>query len=267
LVNFVRILCLFILVTSCAPSNEEAFTNTRSTASLNSVPSRWNKNAFPLTVSVSNQFEINEITAINDMASQWVSATDNRIQFFQFGPLISEKGTSNVNAYNDSVIGIYKLTNWPSAFPATALAVTQIFGKRRNIGSVSEYIQIEHADIMFNYQNFSFTTTYEFGYDLQTVILHELGHLLGLYHDTSSPDDSVMYPTISRFRENRAPKYRDVENINEHYPDYSLNHSGHQHKLSLPKQEESPQDDGQAVVLIYEMHASGLENLTIKNRN
>jgi predicted Zn-dependent protease len=249
-------------MSACAPQNEQAFHTSRSAASSNLVDSRWKSSAFPLQLSISTNFDNDETSAIQDMASQWSASINNEMQFFDTTNSTTEKNTTNINAYQDSVLGVYKLNAWPSEFPETALAVTQIFGNKRNYGRSNEYIEISHADIMVNYENFSFSTDYGYGYDLQTVVLHELGHFLGLYHESGSAEDSIMYPTISRFRANREPKNLDVDNIEGKY---SLgSRANPASKYLIPQDDVDQTAPGVPVVLVFEMYPGGKERVFIK---
>lgn len=248
-------------MSSCAPQNEKAFHTSRSAASSALSPSLWPSNAFPLNLKISSDFDNDESQAIQDMANQWSSSVNDEIQFFDTTATTSEKGTNNINAYNDGVLGIYKLNSWPNEFPSSALAVTQIFGTKRSSGS---YIQIDHADIMVNFANFSFSTDYSFGYDLQTVILHEMGHFLGLYHDSSSVEESIMYPTISRFNANRAPKDRDISNIGGKY---NVHGAVAANRYLIPQQKfEDDNTPGTPVVIVFEMYPGGKEKVYVKER-
>lgn len=254
------------MISACAPQNEQAFHTSRNAASSSLTDSRWKTNAFPLQLSISSDFSNDENSAIQDMANQWNASVNNEIQFFDSTQSTPELGSVNINSYQDSTLGVYKMTSWPSEFPATALAVTQIFGNRRNSGRSSEYIEISHADIMVNYENFTFSATDGYGYDLQTVVLHELGHFLGLGHESGSTDDSIMYPTISRFRSNREPKDLDVENVEVKY---NLGRSSSSaNKYLIPEQTQVKDNDSPSVpvVIIYEAYPWGREKITIKER-
>ena len=54
------------------------------------------------------------------------------------------------------------------------------------------------------------------GYDIETVALHEIGHLLGMYH--SDVAGSVMYPTVSDNHTKRALTADDLGGIKKLYP-------------------------------------------------
>lgn len=248
---------------SCAPQNEQAFHTSRSAASTALSPSMWPMNAFPLNLKISSSFDNNESQAIQDMANQWSASVNDEIQFFDTTATTSEKNTTNINAFNDGTLGVYKLAQWPSEFPASALAVTQIFGTKKNSG---QYIQIDHADILVNYENFSFSTDYGFGYDLQTVVLHEMGHFLGLYHDTSSVQESIMYPTISRFNTNRAPKDKDINNIDNKYNLQSSVSAASARKYLVPSKQVMNDEPGMPIAIIFEIYPNGKEKFYIKER-
>lgn len=260
--KIILLITLLIGIISCAPQNKEAFLTQRSAASSSGLPSRWPASSFPINLQISSDFSNDEIDAIKDMANQWSLSTNNQISFFETTQETNEKAYANINSYNDNQTAVYKLSEWPSEFPASALAVTQVFGTKVNSGAYNQYIKIEHADIMINYDNFEFSTNYGFGYDLQTVILHEMGHFLGLYHDNSSPDESIMYPSISRFRDNRLPKDKDSYNIEILY---SLNRNVASVNNFLTSSYYNSEVLGEKVVLIYEIYPNGKEKKYIKS--
>lgn len=251
---------IFVLF-GCTPQGEEAFKLTNSAQSGSLAPSYWvgGVNAFPLPLNISSEFSIDETSAIIDTAGQWSTSTGGQSQLFDTSGSTAEKNTFNLNNFQDDVMGIYKVTSWPSELPQTALAVTQIFGTRKNIGSSSESIQINHADILVNYQNFSFTHNSGYGYDLQTVILHEMGHFLGLYHEETSTSDSVMYPSISRYISNRIPKDKDILNLSNKYGLDGHGVTSANISRSLASSDSSDNGIQEAVVIHFEMYPDGTE--------
>jgi hypothetical protein len=61
---------------------------------------------------------------------------------------------------------------------------------------LGQYIELTHADIIANYRDYGSRFTMRnnplIEFDLPTVMLHEMGHLLGLCHETTKP--SIMAP-------------------------------------------------------------------------
>lgn len=101
---------------------------------------------------------------------------------------------------------IFKNPNWPSNYPKTAIAITSFC-----TAAVQPIPTFFNAMIEINYQ-FFFVEGQKIP-DLQTIVLHELGHIMGLNHScesnpvtgvpdcnsaTLSPDYSaaVMYPVF-----------------------------------------------------------------------
>ncbi|MCB9092039.1 MAG: matrixin family metalloprotease [Halobacteriovoraceae bacterium] len=200
------------LATSCAQKPEESLVTSGGGASSGGA-SKWG--SLPLQLKVSNSFSTQEYDSIVDMAGEWYAATDNQLEFFDVDTsLTSNIMYADTNDYNDSVLGVYKLSVWPADFPETALAVTQIFGIRKNVGTASEYIQITHADILINEEDFVFSTDENdySAYDFPTVMLHEMGHFLGLSHQSFTVE-SVMQPSVSKIDVKRSASEVDSQNI------------------------------------------------------
>ena len=227
--------------------------DSRSSASSSDLPTRWGSTSvFPLNIQMSNDFDNTEITALSASADVWSDEHGNGANFFaQSATNISPKST--LSGYNDSVLGIYKIFSWPNDLPTGALAVTQIRGLQR-----SSYIQITHADILVNYDFFDFVTDGAWGYDLQTVMVHELGHLLGLDHAGSSTAQSVMFPSIGRFTINQTPRELDIETLSS---TYGLSRSASNNRgISIGNNNE---EEGIPVTITYEMYPNNVEIVKI----
>lgn len=257
MLNKITIIFLISFLSSCNVIEETEIPGGQSAAYSSNAPSKWpNHSIFPLQLRISNDFDSSEQSAIGISADSWSSAISDRIDFFDTSS-ISDSEKSNINNYEDSILGVYKSYNWPSGLPATALAVTQIYGTRKNIGSSSERIEIYHADIIVNYEYYTFTTDGSWGYDLETVMVHELGHFLGLYHDNTTPTNTVMYPSISRYTQARAPKTNDISSIEAKYPASGASRS-------LASLSEDSSGSSEKVVIYFELYPNGKEIMRIK---
>ncbi len=235
------------------------------TGAINSSAPYFWSSGFPKTVRLSQDFNADETTAIQLMSTAWSTAVNNQKTFFAYGAVTSEKttGLSGMDALLDSEMGIYKASNWPGTLPGSALAVTQIFGRRYNVGSSSEFVSIEHADVLVNDDFYDFDTADTGpGFDLRTVILHELGHFLGLQHKSSSSNrnSSVMFPSIDPTEAKRAPKSVDTADIANKYSitmpltadSAALVSSGPQPSYTI-----KDGDAGQSIKILIELHADG----------
>lgn len=230
--------------------------------------SKWSKSAFPINLKIATNFDNDETNAVKDMAAAWSTSIDDKINIFNTSHTTTNKSSNNLDSYADSTMGVYKLTSWPSELPSSALAVTQIYGTRKNVGKSSEYIQITHADILVNYENYSFTTDGTWGYDFQTVLLHELGHFIGLYHSYTSVEESVMYPSITRYVENRAPKTQDIIDLKSKYGlSQSVVASLNAGSSDGPNNTQAliaDAEEEEKVIVVFELMADWSEKVTIK---
>lgn len=255
--KIVFILTFLLFNLSCGVQ-QEASDGSRQSTSINysTTTSRWDSSSvFPLNLRTDENFTNEELDALGQAAQNWSESISNELTLFEISNQDTAK--SSLTAYDDNKFGIYKAHNWPAALPQTALAVTQIFGTRINEGKSSEYIRIDHADIIINYENFTFTTdSKSWGYDLETVVVHEMGHFLGLYHDNSSKELSVMYPTITSYTDNRYPKDNDTSNIKAKY---LSNRSG---RSAIPEQK----IEGSRVEILFELYPDGKELMKINGK-
>lgn len=260
-------LSLLVMV-SCDPGGVSDLRSSNGSKTANAlVPSYWPSSAaFPLNVRVSTAFSGAETDSIRTSADSWSTAVSNKETFFSTANTTTEK-SSSLGSYNDGLLGVYKLTSWPSELEPTALAVTQLFGVRKNIGTSSEVIEISHADILVNYDNFSFSTDGGSGYDLETVVLHEFGHFLGLGHDDSAPSLSVMYPSISSFTQSREPKSNDstrLENLYKLSGQATASNANFRGLASVKSEQQNEEDE--YVVIQYELRADGTEKVKMNNK-
>ena len=182
------------------------------------LSAKWPRVKFPLNVQVSTDFTNEEIMKLKIMEEEWDNAVSD-VSFFITPPSqIAPTDYSNIELYQDGIIGIYKSDNWFDDVDENALAVTQYFATKVSQGGV-EYLELYHADIIVNYRDFSFSIDPKFGeYDLPSVVLHELGHLLGLKHENDLFVDSIMHPYMLTQTIERVLYPADEYEISSNYP-------------------------------------------------
>ncbi len=267
---------LALLITGCTPSTE-VVQGSSSTAAINAeAPYMWGNKTFPKNIGLSNAFSSDEKVGMVQMGDAWKNAVSASNAFFSFSDL-------NNNNYdlvrNDGVLGIYKVYDWNSSLTPSnevaPIAITQLFGRRYNTGKSNEYVSIEHADILVNYDDFNFSSESNSAnkdsteYDLRTVVLHEMGHFLGLSHIpvyslrpssetiTSRTDykaSSVMYPSIDFSEIKRIPKTKDIQQINSKYSTSSTVASA---MVAESPYKPQPNDLGKNVKVIIELRPNG----------
>lgn len=202
-------------VTSCVLSQDQSA----------SLMFRWKSNPIPIAFR-SGHFSTAEVAAAVEAAESWNIYFRNAYGFnvFDYGNASSPR-TSTVDLSSNSAqlcgysainssggfassIVIYKKTTWPSNLPSNAVAVTSTC-KSTQSGNVLPNAFMSMMEV--NYQNFFVNG--QAAPDLESIFLHELGHLLGLDHSCASTAkaghiacsantdvsiyEAVMYPSAS----------------------------------------------------------------------
>jgi hypothetical protein len=261
----ILLLAPILILMSCTPTKTVEPQTTSGNINVY-APYMWAANAFPRTMKISNSFSNDEVTEIQDMGAQWETKLNNKNFFadtWERTPEVSSPSMQLDNLGKDGVLGIYKIANWPqdedsgNYLSGGALAVTQIFGRRFNIGASNEYVRIEHADILLNDDFYPFRLNAGPGYDLRTVVLHEMGHFLGLNHNISDTS-SVMYPSVDSGSEKRVPKPVDINELASRY-NITLPSSGasSQAAMNKPVYKPAANDPGQEIKIMIELRADG----------
>ena len=264
-----------LILMACTPSADVTEGSSSSGKSINAeAPFIWANKTFPKTIHISTDFTADEISNITEMGTSWKTAVADQKTFFAVG----SPGNNNYNINDtDGVFGVYKATNWPADVSDDALAITQLFGRRYNVGTASEYVSTIEADILINYKAGSMAFTYDVldngideGFDLRTVVLHEMGHFLGLQHiptyydrpDAESllnRDDykatSVMYPSVSSTEEKRIPQLKDKNAL---VSKYDIGGAGAASAMvAANRYQPANSDPGKNVKIVIELKASG----------
>lgn len=203
---------------------------------------KWSglSNSTPLILKMSDEFKadfsdadlVDGLNPLEQMAKAWNTAVAPTTTLFKLPfPAATAIASTSLSTFRDGELGIYKSHQWFAGVSSNALAITQFYGIVRSDGSLGTFIDLTHADIIVNYHNFSsdFTMTAnpQFSFDLPTILLHEMGHLLGLCHESYA--NSIMDPHY--FTTQRSLKSFDTNKIkalylnNQNYSPFSKSSS------------------------------------------
>jgi hypothetical protein len=253
-----RLFFFFALFYSCVPAQKESLTT--GAATNPNAPSAWIKAGLPKQIFISREFSDTEAAELNDAVISWNTHGTYTYSSVSSSKVNDRSGVTNLNSLFDGEFGIYKAVNWHPQLPSTALAVTQIFGVRQNVGTASEFVEIVEGDILINW-TFPYAPTNPNGYDLFTVTLHEMGHFLGLGHITNYALQSVMYPSIGYSTFYLRPGNEDIRNIKLKYnigvQGLGARAPASSSSLRAPATKEFVENSPDAVKIIMELHVDG----------
>lgn len=148
----------------------------------------WDDSYFPIPYTISlptfrNQVDF--VKAIDTSFQTWHNVEGSRVEFLPFGCTLSDRNE------NDGISSIVLVTKeW--LYDPAAIAVTRNFYLADNSSRAG---LIMDSDILLNGVHHQFTTTHETGkHDVQNIVTHEIGHFLGLGHETDPVDpEATMY--------------------------------------------------------------------------
>lgn len=194
---------ILILASGCKGSSTTTTQNLNAPAGSTCIIGKWSDSYLPLTLKMSSEFtgdytNANLVAGLNpleQMAKVWNTGSTRTLITTPFSAAATT-GYTGVTSFRDSEIGIYKSYNWFTNVSSSALAITQFYGVVTSNAGLGQYIELTHADIVVNYRDYGSRFTMNnnpmFEFDLPTVVLHEMGHLLGLCHETKKV--SIMAP-------------------------------------------------------------------------
>lgn len=201
-------LVIFILALTLACKKQESGSQS-SSASPNFQSGscnigKWTNLGSPLNLKMSTEFTtdytnadlVGGLNPLEQMAKVWNDSVTPGVTLFTV-PFANAASTgfASLNSFRDGEFGIYKSHTWFAGVSSSALAITQFYGVVRSDASLGTYIDLTHADIIFNYRDFSSDFALNGNplyYDVPTILLHEMGHFLGLCHE--NVHSSIMAP-------------------------------------------------------------------------
>lgn len=230
-------MCMLIIVIVLIGGCKSSSTTTTQSAIGNATASsciigKWPSSSLPLNIKMSSEFTgdysashlVAGLNPLEQMAKAWNDplAASSKVLITTPFSNATTTGFTSTSSFRDSEIGIYKSHTWFSNVSASALAITQFFGVVTSHPTLGQYIELTHADIIVNYFNYgskmTMTNNPAYEFDVPTVVLHEMGHLLGLCHESTKT--SVMAPYYLTTQ--RSLKAYDQDIIKDIYVDNAL---------------------------------------------
>lgn len=228
---------------------------------------RWPDSSLPLNLKMSSAFtgdftgadyDVFTHNSLEQMAKVWNVGATRGLLTVPFAAT-GTTGYSATTSFRDSEMGIYKSYTWFSNVSSSALAITQFYGIVTNSAGLGDYIELTHADIIVNYKDYAPKLTMPNNplkeFDVPTIILHEMGHLLGLCHE--SKQLSVMQPYYLSTQRSLQTFDRDI--IQDLYVDSAIAHMevSKKNAISSKSEESNLPPVGTEVSGVIELRANG----------
>jgi predicted Zn-dependent protease len=156
----------------------------------------------PVVMHIDSSVPSDYYDAINAAAKTWNDAVQREV--IKIGAVIN----TNSNPKQDGANVIYLLNTWEAERSNEQARTTVYWAGNR----------VFEADVRLNAHDFSFfsgTTTQAGKVDMQSLLVHEFGHVLGLVH-TATPQ-SVMVRSLPSATKRRALSVEDLKSVRCEY--------------------------------------------------
>jgi hypothetical protein len=199
---------IFLFFAACA----SAFGYTRITVTTGETP-RWPSMPVSYWINEKGLSSIqngSEFAAILESFHTWERVGSANIEF-------SYRGLTSIATAGRDGFNVVSFADTTAPLGSSTIAATFSFFRRETGSDGVSRLLIDESDIVFS-PSLEFSTSAETGkYDIQSVLTHEIGHLLGLDH--SALISSVMVPFGAPSQlDQRTLAYDDIAGVTEIYP-------------------------------------------------
>lgn len=186
----------FILIQACnpllKPTSEDSCNFVQNS---NGERISWKGN-LPIPLHVHESFPPNYLSSLYEAVQIWETSVGRRLF-----DIVSIRESGPIMPRQDKISMIYWMNNWEPDRPSEQ-GRTSIYW----VGNI-----IQEADVRINAKNFSYyLDTPLTGNDVQltSLLVHELGHVLGLKHDDSEPSVMATYLSVHTSRKDLSASDR-----------------------------------------------------------
>jgi hypothetical protein len=194
---------LFLILVSCS----SAAAYTRITTTTGQLP-KWSSMPVSFWINEKGSAQIfngSDFSAVRASFQTWENVQQADIRF-------NYMGTTTVTNVGRDGLNIVSFSDTSGLLGSSTIAATFSFFKVE-----SGQYSIEEADIVFNTSLEFSTSAEENKFDIQSVLTHEIGHLLGLDHSAMISSVMVPFGAVSQLSQ-RTLAYDDIAGVVEIYP-------------------------------------------------
>lgn len=187
------------------------------------TPAGWGQ--LPIPIRFSSELTLEQKSAIQSAMNTWSTAVGKLLfTLDSYDPRTGDDFNDLYSSLSDQINGYYIDDNWMKTGKPQEVIATTIWD---NLHREDRPNVITTADIRFNFQHYQIGDSFKLiqndersVVDMQSLALHELGHLLGLSHISADIDPySIMNPSllIGEGLSNRRISKLDIERIQRIY--------------------------------------------------